>query len=142
MHAPLHVYSRAAVPAYVSVCVWRVYVYSFMLCARQPMVVIAIDSQEASVGVLKGLQALPPDIRNTFDVIQSCSGKEWSPALVASSGRHFVACWLCGWGVWLAHFHAFRRACQPACTERDEGKNVCVAEGKVQIGAACCLLLA
>ena len=43
----------------------------------QPMIVVALDAQESSVGVLRGLQALPAELRRTFDVIQSCSSSEW-----------------------------------------------------------------
>jgi hydroxymethylpyrimidine pyrophosphatase-like HAD family hydrolase len=60
--------------------------------ALQPMIVIALDCQQSSVGVLQGLQGLSPEFRNTFDVIQSCSGTEWYILMVpAGAGKGTAA---------------------------------------------------
>jgi HAD superfamily hydrolase (TIGR01484 family) len=59
---------------------------------QQPMIVIALDSQGSSSAVLDGLKALPAATRNSFDVIQSCSGKEWFILLVpAGAGKGSAA---------------------------------------------------
>ena len=44
--------------------------------AKQPMIVIALASQEAAGEVLAALRALPSKLRDTFDVIQSSSAHE------------------------------------------------------------------
>jgi len=44
--------------------------------AQQPMIVIAITNQEAAAAALADLRALPSELRDTFDVIQSSSAHE------------------------------------------------------------------
>ena len=54
----------------------------------QPMIVIAIKSHEAAAQVLEALEALPLDLRSTFDVIQSSSAHERYILLVpAGAGK-------------------------------------------------------
>ena len=48
--------------------------------------------QASSVGILEGLQRMPQEMRNTFDVIQSCSGTEWFILIVpAGAGKGSAA---------------------------------------------------
>ena len=44
------------------------------------------------MGILEGLQRMPQEMRNTFDVIQSCSGTEWFILIVpAGAGKGSAA---------------------------------------------------
>jgi len=59
---------------------------------KQPMIVIALADHASSVGVLKGLEGLGKYMRDTFDVIQSCSGTEWFILMVpAGAGKGSAA---------------------------------------------------
>jgi len=63
----------------------------------QPMIVIAIKSAEAAAEVLADLQALPLDLRATFDVIQSRSAHERFILLVpAGAGKGSAALHVAG----------------------------------------------